>query len=102
MVDRNKKLIILKNMAYKYIVDNTATQVATGYVSKVLITVNAALTGTIKVIDGITGTTANVATITNPTVGSQYEYYDLKTGCLIIASGTCDITVSASSSYGAK
>ena len=87
---------------YSYIVDNTATQVATGYTRKVLITVNAALTGTIKVIDGITGTTANVATITNPTVGSQYEYWDLKLGCLIIASGDCDITVSGCSSFGPK
>jgi len=77
------------------ITDNTATQVMTGKVQKVHITVNAALTGTIKVIDNTTGTTANVATITNPTVGSHYEYWDLKTGLLVIASGSCDITVSA-------
>ena len=86
----------------KYITTDAATLVTTGYISKVLIQVNAALTGSIKVIDGITGTTANVATITNPTVGSQYEYWDLKTGLIVIASGSCDISVSASSSFGPK
>lgn len=81
---------------YKYIVDTTATNVSTSKVRKVVITVNAALTGSIKVIDGTSGTTANVATITNPTVGSRYEYWDLTSGCRIIASTTCDITVSVS------
>ena len=81
-------------MAYKYITDNTATNVESGYVKKAIIQVNAALTGSIKVIDGITGTDANVATITNPTVGSKYEYNGLKTGFRIIASGSCDITAS--------
>lgn len=81
-------------MARSYIVDNTATQVETGAVSKVLITVNAALTGSIKVIDGTSGTTANVATITNPTVGSSYQYWNFASGVRVIASGACDITVS--------
>jgi len=81
-------------MIYAYIVDTTATQVYTGRAKKVIVQVNAALTGSIKVIDNITGTTANVATITNPTVGSKYEYWGFKTGVLIIASITCDITVS--------
>lgn len=88
-------------MAKAYIVDTTATNVA-GPSRKVLITVNAALTGTIKVIDGTSGTTANVATITNPTVGSQYEYWDFTTGVRIIASTTCDITVSTDGSLGPK
>lgn len=81
-------------MYYSYIVDNTATQVCSK-AQKVVIQVNAALTGSIKVIDNTTGTTANVATITNPTVGSRYEYYGFDTGVRIIASGACDITVSA-------
>lgn len=81
-------------MAYKYIVDNTATQVEIGYVRKAIIQVNAALTGSIKVIDGIDGTTANVATITNPTVGSLYIYNGLNSGFRVIASGSCDITAS--------
>lgn len=85
---------------YSMITDNTETQVASGVVRRALIQVNAALTGTIKVIDGTSGTTANVATITNPTVGSQYEYLDLKTGLRVIASGACNITVSAIQSIG--
>lgn len=82
-------------MAKAYITDSTTTQVFTGPATRVLIQVNAALTGTIKVIDGITGSTANVATITNPTVGQPYEYWDFALGVRIIASTTCDITVSA-------
>ena len=84
-------------MGKAYITDGTATQVETGAVSKVLITNNAALTGTIKVIDDVQGTTANVATITNPTVGSSYEYWNFALGVRVIASGACDITVSTDS-----
>lgn len=87
-------------MAYAYIVDNTATQVDSDRISKAIIQVNEALTGSIKVIDGTSGTTANVATITNPTVGSKYEYWNFKTGVRVIASGACDITVSTNGSFG--
>lgn len=87
-------------MARSYITDNTATQVETGRVRKAIVQVNAALTGTIKVIDNTSGTTANVATITNPAVGDRYEYWDFQTGVRIIASTTCDITVSTDSSHG--
>ena len=80
-------------MAKAYITDSTATTVS-GPVKRVIVQVNAALTGTIKVIDNTSGTTANVATITNPTVGSKYEYYNFTAGVIIIASGACDITVS--------
>ena len=87
-------------MSYSYITDNTATQVVTGACPRAILQVNAALTGTIKVIDNTTGTTANMASITNPTVGSRFEYRDFKTGVLIIASGACDITVAAKTSLG--
>lgn len=87
-------------MAYSNITDNTATNVVTDACSKAIIQVNAALTGTIKVIDGTTGTTANVATITNPTVGTRYEYWDFADGVRVIASGACNITVSTESSRG--
>lgn len=87
---------------YANIKDTTATQVATGYCRKVRVVVNAALTGNIKVIDNTTGTTANVATITNPGVGNSFEYYDFTLGCLIIASTTCDITVSVDQGSGPK
>jgi len=85
---------------YAYITDSTETQVWTGRARRVVVQVNAALTGTIKVIDNTTGTTANVATITNPTVGSRYEYFDFRTGVRIVASGACDVTVAASDSFG--
>ena len=89
-------------MAYAHITDNTATNVMTGKVRKAIITVNTALTGTISVYDAISGTSPVVAVITNPTVGTQYEYWDFQTGVRIAASTTCDITVSADGSYGPK
>lgn len=82
-----------------YITTGTTTQVYTGRSSRVVIQVNAALTGTIKVIDGTAGTTADVATITNPTVGTRYEYYDFEDGVRIVTSTTCDITVSVNTGY---
>jgi len=87
-------------MAYAYITTTAETQITTGRVNCVIIQVNAALTGNIKVIDNTSGTTANVAVITNPTVGSRYEYFDFKTGVRIISSATCDITVAALGSTG--
>lgn len=86
-------------MAYAYITDGTATQVS-GPARRAVIQVNAALTGSIKVIDGTSGSTANVATITNPTVGTRYEYWGLKTGFRVVASGSCDITASTESPWG--
>lgn len=82
-------------MAKAYIITTTPTQVVTGYSKEVLVQINADLVGTIKVIDGTGGTTANVATITNPLGGSFYTYRDFGTGVRIIASAVCDITVSA-------
>lgn len=79
-------------MAYAYITDTTATQVDSGPIKQAIIQVNAALSGTIKVIDGTSGTTANVATITNPPAGSIFCYSTLKNGLLVIASGACDVT----------
>lgn len=61
-------------------------------VRHVRITINTGATGTIKVIDGTTGTTANVATITNPAAGQQYDYWDLS-NVRIVTSATMDITV---------
>lgn len=85
-------------MGKTYITTATTTQCETGYVARVAIQVNAALTGTITVIDGTTGTTANVAVITNPTVGSDFLYYDFGQGVRIVTSATCDITVNTDSS----
>lgn len=87
---------------YTYITTGATTQVKTGMVYSVLITVNTALTGSITVIDGTTGTTANVAVITNPTVGQAYRYWDLVNGLRIVTSTTCDITVMCESSIRSR
>jgi hypothetical protein len=90
-------------MAYKHITDSTATQVESGYVSKGIIQVNAALTGSITVYDAIgSATTPVVAVITNPTVGTRYEFWDLMAGFKVTASGSCDITCSSSGTNGQK
>lgn len=81
-------------MVFSYITTGTTVQVYTGLVKKCRIQVNTALTGTITVIDGTSGTTANVAVITNPTVGSSYEYWGFQNGVRIVTSTTCDVTVS--------
>ena len=89
-------------MAYTYITTATTTQVESDAINKVAIQVNAALTGTITVIDGTSGTTANVAVITNPTVGTRYEYWGFQTGVRIVTSAVCDITVLTDGSRGPK
>ena len=83
-----------------YITSATTTQCATNAIKKCVITVNAALTGTITVIDGTSGTTANVAIVTNPTVGTTLTYYDFQKGVRIVTSATCDISVAALGTYG--
>lgn len=90
-------------MAYSYITATGAALVAGGYIRKAIIQVNTALTGTIAVADSASATgTANVATITNPTVGSRYEYWDFKNGVSVAPSATTDITVSVDGSFGPK
>lgn len=59
-------------------------------VRRLLIQVNAALTGTITVIAG--GVT--IATITNPTVGSFFQYLNPAGPITVNPSATCDISVS--------
>jgi hypothetical protein len=80
-------------MAHKNLTSSGAITVGSS-VSKLLIQVNAALTGNIVVAD-VNGT---FATITNPTVGSQYEYWDTVGATTVNPSTTCDITISADSS----
>lgn len=55
------------------------------------ITVNGALTGTITVADTI----GTQAVITNPTVGSEYNYFGFAPGAItVVNSATADATVS--------
>lgn len=72
-----------------YITTGATTTIADA-ANGILIQVNAALTGTITVIDG--GVTKGI--ITNPTVGQQYRYYGFTGRAQLTTSTTCDITVS--------
>ena len=90
-------------MAYAHITASGATggNVAQDNVRKAIIQVNAALTGVITVSDeASTAGTPVVATITNPTVGSRFEYWDLKNGLTVTSTINPDITVSTSSGMG--
>lgn len=89
-------------MAKSSINTATTTQVYTGPAKRVIIQINDTAANVIKVIDGISGTTANVATITTATIGMKFEYYDFTAGVRIVTSGTQDITVSADATGGAK
>lgn len=89
-------------MAKTYITTATSTQCYTGLSRKVKVQVNTTLAGTITVVDGTTGSAANVAIITNPTVGSVYEYWDFTAGVRIVTSAPCDITVNIDNSRGPK
>lgn len=84
-------------MLYQNITAGSATQVYANTAKRVIVQVNAALTGTIKVSDEAAASPSGsplVATITNPTVGTRYEYWGFQSGVGITPSTTCDITVS--------
>lgn len=84
-----------------YITTATTTQVS-GPASKVIVQVNAALTGTITLYDATSGTSNIRAIITNPTVGLKFEYWSFAIGVRVVTSATCDISVSCDSSFGPK
>jgi hypothetical protein len=69
----------------------TATTTSVGSPGGLLITVNAALTGTITVTDG--GTTK--AIITNPGVGAAFRYHGFTGAAAIVTNAVCDITVNS-------
>ncbi len=79
----------------------TGANLQTGRIATALITVNGTFTGTLTVSDETaTAGTPLVATITNPTVGTSYEYWDLKNGLTVQANVACDVTVSTYSGRG--
>lgn len=62
---------------------------------RAIVQVNAALTGSLTVYDAsTTAQTGTAATITNPTVGTRYEYWGFNNGVVVVPSTTCDATVS--------
>ena len=90
-------------MAYAAITASGSTggNVAQGHIRKVLLQFNSAITGAVTISDE-TGTagTPLIATITNPTVGSQFEYWDIKNGLTVMSNVNPNITVNTSSGMG--
>ena len=92
-------------MAYAHITASGATggQVSQGHARKTLIQFNGGITGIVTVSDETsTAGTPLIATITNPTVGQQYEYWDIKNGVTVMSNVACDITVNVSSGMGSN
>ncbi len=88
---------------YAHITASGPTQILTGHIRKVRVQVNAALTGSLTLSDETaTASTPVVAIVTNPTVGSTYEYWNMKNGITVTPSNACDITISATSGTGAN
>lgn len=82
-------------MIYAHYTATGPFQFYKGGIKKVIVQVNAALTGSIAIADETaTAGTPLVATITNPTVGTKYEYWGISNGLSVNPSTTCDITVS--------
>lgn len=67
----------------------TATTTPIQAAGSIILTVNAALTGTITVNDN----TGVIAIITNPTVGNFFEYSHLQAPVTVVTSAACDITI---------
>lgn len=66
-----------------------------GPAKRAIVQVNAALTGNLTVYDAsTTAQTGTAGIITNPTVGTRYEYWGFNNGVVVIPSATCDATVS--------
>lgn len=89
-------------MAVQNITSAATTQVS-GPADEVTVSINTGWTGTIVLVDNITGSTPVVATITNPTVSSGPQPYKraFKTGVRVITTGTLgDITVSTKGAWG--
>lgn len=77
-----------------YITTAATTQILTGQGSLVRITINKATTGAVTIIDGISGSTANIGVIAASTAAQTLEYgVRVVTGIRIINASTEDITV---------
>ena len=80
---------------YYYIDSNATTQVVTGACTLVRITVNTAAAGSISIIDGTSGSTANVGILKASVVEGTYDYdVRMASGIRIVtAHADSDITV---------
>lgn len=85
---------IRDNYKYTYITAGATTQILTGQGALVRISINKVTTGTITIIDGISGSTANIGVIAASTPAQSIEYgIQVVNGIRIINASTEDITV---------
>ncbi len=85
---------MLKDYEKTHIATATTTQVVVGPCKLNYITINTTAAGTIKVIDGTGGTTANVATlVASAPVGTYRFDCVMATGIRIVTAASSDITV---------
>ena len=81
---------------YTYITTGATTVINKGRTVLEFIIVNKALTGTVKIIDGSAGTTANVGILTNGTtapLGTVQYNIICNNGLSIVNSATEDLTI---------
>jgi len=79
---------------YAHIATNTTTQVVTGRCLLVGIAVNTTSAGAISVIDGIAGSTVNVASLKASVLEGYYPFNcTMASGIRIITAGASDITI---------
>jgi hypothetical protein len=79
---------------YTYISSATTTQVFTGKGTLHSIVVNTTAAGSIKIIDGTSGSTANVGTLVSSVVVGTYLYdIAISAGLRIITAAASDITI---------
>lgn len=82
------------NYSYSNIASATTTQVSTGPRTLVAITVNTTSVGAISIIDGVSGTTANIGTLKASIAEGTYWYnVAIRDGIRIVTAGASDITV---------
>ncbi len=77
-----------------YVATGTTTQVFTGRGTLQAITINTTAAGTITIIDGTSGSTANVAIIKASAVEGTYWFNCImNAGCRVITGAASDITI---------
>jgi hypothetical protein len=86
--------MIHQHNSYTNITSGTTTQVYTGACTLVAIIVNTTAAGSIKIIDGTSGSTANVGTLKSSVQEGDYNYnITLGNGLRIVTAATSDITI---------
>ncbi len=81
---------------------STGSNIAQGHIRKAIIQYNNTVSSVVTTVSDETGTagTPVVATITSPTVGQIYEFWDLKNGLTVQSTLNVDMTVSVSGGQG--